>query len=108
VVNSFILTYNVFNVHPTLGQIQNHLTVNKYVDEYYSPFAGTFLIKSGQDFKVLSGSLKGFFEASTYILSQIHPPHTEGVLAPEVWTWLNFGLLPPPSNVGTLSGGLVR
>lgn len=111
-MNSFIVTYNPYSLYPTANQILNHLDTSKFVNEFYTPYAGTILIKSTYDFATVNKSFLGFFDASMFLVIQFDKSFTNGNLPQEVWTWINFDIIPTPvvqtPNALGGTGGLIR
>lgn len=104
-MNNFILTYNPFSVSPTAGQLLNHVQVNRFISQYYQPYAGTYLLKSDQSLSVVNESVAGLFEGSSYMLVHYAAGLSSGALPKEIWAWINFGSVPvppPPSPKGLL------
>jgi hypothetical protein len=96
-MHNYVLSLNAFSVSPTLGQVTNYLTVNRYVSGFYSPFPGTFLFKSTEPLLKLSDSFKGLFEDQLFTLAEFVPSNVNGTLPHDVWQWLNFGVVPKAS-----------
>ncbi|MEO8722314.1 MAG: hypothetical protein ABI395_02155 [Sphingobium sp.] len=106
-MNSFILSYNPFSGNPTEGQLLNHVQVNRYISQYYQPFIGTYVVKSEQSATQLTDSMKGLFENSPFMLTQLFPTTVGGTLPQDVWNWISHGYIPrpppPPPPVNKLS-----
>ncbi len=103
-VNNFILTYNPFGLFPGEARLLNHVQINRYVDQYYQPYAVTYIFKSNQDVLTLNDSFRGLFQDTPYIVVMFSPTLSGGALSNEVWNWINTGWVPPvppapPANV---------
>jgi hypothetical protein len=103
-VLSYILSFNPFSTTPSVGQILNHLQVNKYVSGFYSPFPGTYLLKSPQTIDVLNNSFLGLFESAPYTIMMISGATAQGSLPQEIWAWVNYGAVPPAPPPPTTQG----
>ena len=95
-MNNFVLSYSPFGGTPTEGQLLNHVQVNRYIEQYYQPFIGTYILKSNEIMMVISDSMKGLFESSPYMVHQLFPHLTGGSLPQDVWHWINHGYIPRP------------
>jgi len=87
---------SAFSVSPTHGQVTNYLEVNRYVSGFYSPFPGTFLLKSAEPLLSLTDSFRGLFEDQPYTLVEFVPSNVNGTLPSDIWQWLNYGVVPAP------------
>lgn len=96
-MNNFMLSYNPYAVIPTNGQLLNYMQNSRFVDQFFQPYHGTYLIKSGSAANVLNAMISGLFEGSPYILAQVFSHSSGGSLPSEIWNWLNFGTVPPVS-----------
>lgn len=95
-MNNYLLSYNPHLASPTAGQVLNHVQVNRFVRAYYHPFSGTYVLKSETGLPELAGSLRGLFEYSSFMLTQLNSSSVDGTLPQGIWHWINFGEMPPP------------
>lgn len=93
-MNNFALTYNPFSLTPSAGQIDNHVKINRAIEQYYQPYPGTYLLKSKESVFTLNETIKGFFEHSSYMLIHYDASYANGRLPQEIWDWINFGFVP--------------
>lgn len=105
-MNNYLLSYNTFALNPTENQLLNHVQVNRFIAQYYQPFVGTYIIKSEQPIGTLSESLKGFFNNSPYLLTQLFPNLAGGSLPSDIWHWINHGYIPRPPSPASPSNML--
>ena len=98
-MNNFILSYNPISSAPSHGQILNHVQISRYVSSYYHAFPGTYVLKSEQTATFLTESLKGLFELSPFMVTQVWANHMGGTLPQDVWHWINFGYVPAAAAV---------
>lgn len=94
-MHNYLLSMSAFSASPTQGQVTNYLQVNRYVAGSYSPFAGTFLLKSNETLLPLTESFRGLFEDQPFTLVEFLPSNVNGTLPAEIWQWLHFGFVPP-------------
>lgn len=100
-MNNYLLSYNTFTLNPTESQLLNHMQVNRFIAQYYQPFMGTYILKSEQQISVVSESLKGFFNGSPYLLTQMFSELAGGSLPNDIWHWINHGYIPAPPTPPT-------
>lgn len=102
-MSNYILSYNPLATTPSAGQVLNHIRINKFIDSYHEPFPGTYLLKSVQPPHILNESFKGFFESNSFLLTYTQSNFVSGMMSPEAWQWMNYGILPnfpPTTNIG--------
>lgn len=107
-MNNFILSYNPFTLAPSPGQILNHVQVSRNVQQFYQPFAGTYIIKSDLTAFNLSESMKGLFENTPYLLVQFFPHLAGGTMPQDAWNWINHDFVPPAPDTRSLLNGLIE
>ena len=95
-MNNYVLSYQPYGNGYTEARLLNHVQVNRYIVQYYQPFAGTYLLKSDAVAGVLSDSFRGFFEQAPFVLISFLHWQSNGQLPPEIWQWINEGVVPPP------------
>ncbi|PZU07652.1 MAG: hypothetical protein DI606_16350 [Sphingobium sp.] len=95
-MNNYLLSYNPYGFTPTEGQLLNHVKVNRFIVQYYQPFIGTYVLKSEQTAVVVTESLKGLFEQSPFMVTQLFSHLTGGTMPQEIWHWINHGYMPAP------------
>lgn len=105
-MNNFILTYDPLTAPPSAGQLLNHMRVNRFIAQFHQPYPGTFFVKSYESAYNLTESIKGLFDTSPFTLIQFNSAYAGGSLAPEIWHWMNYGLLPSTPVTGYLSSAL--
>ncbi len=103
-MNNFILTYNPFGPFPGEARLLNHVQINRYIEQYYQPYPGTYIFKSNEGVSKLNDSFRGLFEVTPYMVVMFTPTLAGGVLSNEAWNWINTGWVPPippapPANV---------
>ena len=94
-VNNFILTYNPFGLFPGEARLLNHVQINRYIHQYYQPYAGTYILKSDESVSTLNDSFHGLFQDTPYLVVMFMPTHAGGALSNEAWSWINTGWVPP-------------
>lgn len=113
-MNNYILSYSPFTSFPSEGQLLGLVRINRHVAQFYQPFFGTYLLKSGDSAYVLNESFKDVFENTPYMLTMITSNFASGSLPQEVWNWINFGTVPqpdvppPPTATGLLGSAIAR
>ena len=87
-MNSYLLSYNPFGLKVTPSQLLGFIRDNRKIFQWYSPFAGTYILKSADTAYSLSESFRTQFEGDLFIVSAINPPAVGGALPIEVWNWM--------------------
>ena len=113
-MNNFILTYNPFGPFPGEARLLNHVQINRYVDQYYQPYLGTYILKSKEIVSTLNNSFRGLFQDTPYMIVMFAPTLAGGALSNEAWNWINTGWvppippLPPATGLGNVLADLAR
>jgi hypothetical protein len=87
-MNCYLLSYNPFGLKITPTQLLGFIRENRRIFQWYSPFAGTYVLKSSDTTQSLAESFRTQFEGDLFILSTIDMPRVGGALPIEVWTWM--------------------
>ena len=93
-MNVYLLTFNPFAPNFTYNQLLSYIKDNRKVYQFYSPYAGTYVIKSFDTTKSLQDSFEGFFEGSHFIIAKLDVFETGGFLIQEAWNWMAAGQNP--------------
>ncbi|MBB3032977.1 hypothetical protein [Alteriqipengyuania lutimaris] len=93
-MNVYLLSFNPFATNFSYNQLLSYIKDNRKVYQFYSPYAGTYILKSTDDTASLQDSFKGFFEGSHFIITKLHVFETGGFLNQEAWNWMAAGQNP--------------
>lgn len=93
--NTFLLSYDPLMVDPTPTRLVEFVRSNAYTYQYLAPFLGTVFIKSGAAGSDLVTSFNPFIRPSSFVLTQIFPWMTTGLLPQQYWDWINSAAPPP-------------
>ena len=93
-MNTYILSYDPLAKNFTITQLFAYVKDNKNIFQYYTPFAGCYVLKSNEPLSVLQQSFSGLFEGSQFLIVKIEPFQSTGALPAEIWPWLNSGFNP--------------
>ena len=93
-MNVYLLSFNPFATNFSYTQLLSYIKDNRKVYQFYSPYAGTYVLKSKDDTASLQDSFKGFFEGSHFIITKLQVFETGGFLNPEAWNWMAAGQNP--------------
>jgi hypothetical protein len=93
-MNTYLLAYDPLAGNFSITQLFAFVKENKKLDQYYTPFAGCYILKSSFAMNELQRSFASFFEGSQFVISPIEPSQTGGALPKEIWLWVNSGQLP--------------
>lgn len=109
-MNVYVLSFNPLMTKLEPAQLLAFISEARRVEGWYSPFVGTYYIKSSDNIIALTQMFNGVFAGELHSISQVFPSHMGGSLPPSVWQWLggmtslaalaNFGRSaagPPPS-----------
>ena len=99
-MNSFILGYDPFAGNFSIAQLFAFIKDNRNVIQYYTPFAGTYFLKSSETLYDLQQTFYGFFEKANFVIIEVEPSKTGGYLPNNVWSWFNSSQFPA---LGTVS-----
>ncbi len=91
---TYSLSFSPFETKISNNQLLAAIKDNRKIYQWYSPFIGTYILKSYEPLTSLAESFRGLFEGAPFILSVIYPAMTGGAQSDEVWNWLNTGNLP--------------
>lgn len=94
-MNNFIFTYNAFLLFPGEARLLNHVKINRYIDQYYQPYPGTFVLRSNENVATINESFRGLFQDTPYMVVMFTPTLAGGALPQEAWNWMNTGWVPP-------------
>ena len=88
-MNCYILSYNPFETKLSPNQLLGWIKESHKVYQWYSPFIGTYVLKSGENIAVLSEFFRTAFDGAPFLLTHANPAFVSGAQTPEVWTWIN-------------------
>lgn len=100
-MNTYILSYNPFEMKVSHGQLAIFIKDSKKIFQFYSPFTGTYVIKSLDSLQSLAASFREVFEGAPFILTLANPAAMGGAQSQLVWNWVN-GHGFPNENQSTL------
>lgn len=101
-MNVYILSYNPFSEKIQPSQLLHFIKEGRRIESWYSPFAGTYVLKSTDTIAGMSQMFKGVFETEFHTISQVFPTLMQGSLPPAIWQWIGSTL--PISALAQLSG----
>lgn len=87
-MNTFVLSYNPLGLKLSATQLLGFIKESKNIFQWYSPFIGTYIIKSHGTIQTLQEVFSPIFDGDQYIISQVFHSHMNGVLPPTIWEWL--------------------
>ncbi len=88
-MNNYILSYDPNGTTVTALQLAQFIKDNRKISQFYTPFAGTYIIKSYLGLIDLQSSFVALFPPALFVLSKVNPAEVSGWLTKEVWDWLN-------------------
>ncbi len=88
-MNTYILSYNPFEMKISHGQLAIFIKDSKKIFQYYLPFTGTYVIKSVETLQSLAESFREVFEGAPFIVTMAYPTAMGGAQSELVWTWIN-------------------
>jgi hypothetical protein len=88
-MNTYILNYNPFETVISPGQLATIIKDNRKIYQWYSPFSGTYVLKSTELLQSLAESFRGVFDGAPFILTLSYPMNMGGAQADMVWAWIN-------------------
>lgn len=88
-MNTYILSYNPYEVRISSGQLAIFIKDSKKIFQYYLPFTGTYVIKSYENLQSLAESFREAFSGAPFILTQAYPTNMGGAQSEIVWAWIN-------------------
>jgi len=94
-MNNFVLSYDPLVATVTPGQLLQYVKDSRSISSWYSPFMGTYLLKSELSAWQLSEQFRGVFAGAAFMVAQVWPGATGGAFSNEVWQWLNGVVIPP-------------
>lgn len=86
---NYLLSYNPLDLRVSSGQVDGFVRANRYVDGWYSPFPGTYCLKSSHILLTLTESFRPMFAETAFILTFVPPQCQGGALPPPIWNWIN-------------------
>jgi hypothetical protein len=87
---NYVLTYDLGTTYAMHEQLTAFVKLNRHVNQWAQPFMGCYLLKSDIGLFVLNASFAEFFAQKTlFMIAEIDPNKTSGLLSPAIWTWLN-------------------
>lgn len=92
--NTYILSYDPLMRDPTPARLIQFVRSNVFTYQYLTPFVGTLVIKSTAASTQLLESYNPFLSPSSFLLTQIFPTMTTGLLPPHYWNWINAATPP--------------
>jgi hypothetical protein len=91
---NFMLSYNPTATNFSAAQLHSFVVNNKHLASWYTPFAGTYLLKSDLPVPTIAEMFRPTFNGAEFIISFIQPTLSGGGLSPEGWNWLNGAPMP--------------
>jgi hypothetical protein len=88
-MNNYVLSYDPNAPTVNAMQLAQFIKDNRKIGQFYTPFSGTYILKSYTDLFNLQASFVAYFPPATFVLSKVNPPEVAGWLSKEVWDWLN-------------------
>ncbi|MEQ8312195.1 MAG: hypothetical protein RIA72_16030 [Sphingopyxis sp.] len=88
-MNTYLLSYSPFEPKISYSQLATFIKDNRKVTQWYSPFLGTYVLKSVEPLSSLAESFRGAFDGAPFILTQAFPSHMGGAQTDLVWNWIN-------------------
>ncbi|MDX8358313.1 hypothetical protein [Sphingopyxis terrae] len=70
-------------------QLAQFIKDNRKISQFYTPFSGTYLLKSPTDLFDLQASFVGYFPPDLFVLAKVNPSEVAGWLNKDVWSWFN-------------------
>lgn len=92
-MNIYVLSYNPLMTKLDPSQLLTFITEGKRIETWYSPFVGTYFLKSNDNISGLTQMFAGVFSGELHTIAQVFPSHMGGSLPPAIWLWLN-GTMP--------------
>jgi hypothetical protein len=93
-VRTFSLSHDPFDPKISPIQVQEIVRNNRYIVNWYFPFAGTCIFKSEFDIHVLAPSFRAMLNGAPFLLSEVAPHNMGGAQDQSIWNWINSGQLP--------------
>lgn len=90
-MNTFILSHNPFEARISPSQLETFIKDNRKIYQWYTPFAGTYILKSEDTLASLAASFRGSFDGAPFLISNVLPSWVGGAQSPTIWTWFNGG-----------------
>jgi hypothetical protein len=87
--STYALSYDPFMTDPAPLRLIEFVRAHSYTYQYFVPYVGTILIKSGYTFQEMVDGYRTFILPNEFILMQVSPQLTGGLLNQTSWDWLN-------------------
>lgn len=97
-MNIFILSFDPLGTKLSSVQLLGYIQSSRHIHQWYTPFLGTYIIKSDENLLALTEKLRTQFDGSFFLLTLFHPSFIGGSMPAEVWAWIN----PPQAPVITV------
>ncbi|MDG2532087.1 hypothetical protein P6144_00355 [Sphingomonas sp. HITSZ_GF] len=102
-IYTYVLSYNPIDARVTGTQLLTLIKESRRVLGWYSPFLGTYVLKSTEMTGPLSEMFRGLFDGSPFLLTHAIPTQMGGSLDPIIWNWINTGNVPALTGTVTKS-----
>lgn len=93
--NTFLISYDPSMTDPTPNRLVEFIRSNGYTFQYMIPFLGSAFVKSNASLTQMNSSYSPFLTPNHFVISQIFPIMTSGLLPPSQWSWINADTPPP-------------
>ncbi|WP_306090064.1 hypothetical protein [Qipengyuania flava] len=93
-MNVYLLSFNPFANNFTYTQLLSFIKDNRKVYQFFSPYAGTYILKSVEGIRSMQDSFEGFFEGTHFVIAKLQVFETGGLLVQDAWDWMAAGQNP--------------
>jgi hypothetical protein len=90
-MRKFHLAYDPFGAGAS--KIGVFIRVNRDIEHWYQPFAGSFLFKSEKNIYEIQAVFTEFFGVELFMVTDNMSAITGGMLPQPIWDWYNEGTL---------------
>lgn len=94
---NYILSFDPTNPSISASQLAVFIRLSREIEGWYSPFLGTYMLKSNENLLALLKSFGEIFGNASFILVAANSAQVTGSLPSSVWAWFSEG------NAGTLA-----
>ena len=88
-MNTYVLSYNPLMTTLQPAQLLAFIKEARRIQSWYSPFIGTYLLKSEDSISAMNQMFSGIFNGELHTIALVFPTHIGGSLPPAVWNWIN-------------------
>jgi hypothetical protein len=86
---TYLLSYDPLGKSLNNTQLLAFIRDNRKVAQWYSPYLGTYLLKSGEPLFSLQETLSGIFDEDLFVIAPINAGWIGGRLPLNMWPWIN-------------------